>query len=156
MSSSAAAWMSAAGTPSRTARSRSAVKGSWETKISDSMRFLRGLFMGTRPARILTEPDPYRLEELVLDGDGHPGLDQLEDAEKRDQGLLERSVGLEVLEKIDHVPLLKEPDELLHLDFDRDVPAANRPGVVGRPALHHEEKGFGQVEEGEFHRLRAL
>src|SRR4030043_309971 len=103
MSSSAAAWMSAAGTPSRTARSRSAVKGSWETKISDSMRFLRGLFMGTRPARIL-----------------------------------------------------KEPDELLHLDFDRDVPAADRPGVVGRPALHHEEKGFGQVEEGEFHRLELV
>src|SRR5512137_1463219 len=104
---STAAWMSSAGTPSQTAWSRSRVTGSCETKRRDSTRALRSLVMGGRPARVLAEPDADRLEELVLDGHGHPGLDQLEDAEERDQGLLERGVGFEVLQEIEHVPLPK-------------------------------------------------
>ena len=109
--------------------------------------------MGGRPVRVLAEPDPDRLEELVLDGHGHPGLDQLEDAEEGDQGLLERGVGFEVFEEVEHVPFPEERHELLHLDLDRDVPAADDAGVVGGPALHHQEERLGQVEERQLHRL---
>src|SRR5512140_391858 len=153
MSSSTAASISAAGTPSTTAPSWARVTGSWETKMRDSIRAFRGLFMGGRPVGVLAEPDADRLEELVLDGHGHPGLDQLEDAEEGDQGLLERGVGLEIFEEIEHVPFLEERHQLLHLDLDRHVPAADDAGVVGLPALHHQEERLGQVEERQLHRL---
>src|SRR5665647_988830 len=117
ISSSIAASISAASTPSTIVPSWASVTGSWETKMRDSMRAFRELFMGGRPVRVLTEPDADRLEELVLDGHGHPGLDQLEDAEEGDQGLLERGVGFEIFEEIEHVPFLKErhPVSYTHL-----------------------------------------
>src|SRR5512143_2926666 len=152
-SPSTAAWISSAGTPSRTVWRSASVTGSWETKMRDSTRAFKASLMGGRPVRVLAQPDADRLEELVLDGHGHPGLDQLENAEKGDQGLLERLGGLEVFEEIEHVALLEEGYELLHLDLDRDLPAADDPGVVGLPPLHHAEEGLGQVEKRELDRL---
>src|SRR5512143_1093380 len=146
-SASTAARISSSGTPSATVWSSASVTGSWETKMSASMSAFRSLLMGGRPGRVLPQPDADRLEQLVLDGHGHPGLDQLEDAEKGDQGLLERRGGLEIFEEIDHVALLEEGHDLVHLDLDRDLPAADDPGVVGLPPLHHAKEGLGQVEK---------
>src|SRR5512138_1408494 len=136
-SASRAAWISSAGTPSTTACRSASVTGSWETKTRASTRAFSDSFMGGRPVRVLPQPDADRLEELVLDGDRHPGLDELEEAEERDQGLLERRGGLEIIEEIDHVALFEERHELFHLHFDRDLAAPDDPGVVRGPPPHH-------------------
>src|SRR5512135_3379626 len=145
--SSRAALMSSAGEPSRTASARSRVSGSWEMKIRVSRMGVSGLLMGTCLAGVLAEPHADGLEQLVLDGHGLPGLDQLEDAEEEDQGLFERALLFEIGQKVEHVPLAEDGDELLHLLLDRDVARADDAGVRDLAPLHHQEEGLGQVKE---------
>src|SRR5512136_718874 len=123
---STAAWMFAAGTPSRTLWMRSTVSGSWEMKIrasivpaSFSAAGAAVSFMGVRPAGVPAELDPDSLEDPVLDGLDGPGPDELEQAEKGHQGLLYGVLAFEVLQEIERPLGLEDAHDLLHLVVER-------------------------------------